>query len=77
MLPWGGLGETETVRGGELPSTLPLVLDVSSPGREVGQLCKSVQVFHCCVPAVAANRPPKFLPNMTSVILPEDLPVGE
>ncbi|XP_063086896.1 cadherin-related family member 2 isoform X2 [Cavia porcellus] len=26
--------------------------------------------------SVAANRPPKFLPNMTSVILPEDLPVG-
>lgn len=30
-----------------------------------------------CVPTVTANVAPMFLPNMTSVALPEDLPVGE
>uniref|UniRef100_A0A2K5RPQ0 Cadherin-related family member 2 n=2 Tax=Cebus imitator TaxID=2715852 RepID=A0A2K5RPQ0_CEBIM len=42
----------------------------------MAQLWLSCFLLPALVVSVAANVPPKFLANMTAVILPEDLPVG-
>lgn len=43
----------------------------------VGQARARLHIPGLCVPTAAANVAPKFLPNMTKVTLPEDLPLGE
>ncbi|XP_032127702.1 cadherin-related family member 2 [Sapajus apella] len=46
------------------------------PADVMAQLWLSCFLLPALVVSVAANVPPKFLANMTAVILPEDLPVG-
>ena len=43
----------------------------------VGQARARLHIPGLCVPTAAATVAPKFLPNMTKVTLPEDLPLGE
>lgn len=73
---WGGI-QTHWVSWAEVQSVGWCVLPQGqvAGGSQSLQWCPDVPVL--CAPIVAANVAPTFLPNMTSVTLPEDLPVGE
>lgn len=78
--PWlgcPGVPGRNQVQAGELGCKWACGTGVGASGAGRGQAlhgCPDVPAL--CVPTVAANVAPMFLSNMTTVSLPEDLPVG-